>query len=232
VSSRIRGARVVGILVGRLVGIVASGPRQNLTPEECTSMSLRNPNSSRGATSDAARHARVGPLARAAAWPRGADAPSTAGAALDDVVPEPGDAGRPNGGPGALFIAVVHAIDTVHFVAASTTRGELLRQLADYTWRRGQHALWADDVARLRALLADGASEAAIAHYFAAVGQRWDAEWLVTARVGAGTLVVDVLAPEHSGATGRWTVPVARDWPTPEPCASASPPSAAVDVDR
>lgn len=101
-------------------------------------------------------------------------------AALDAVARAPDR----EGAPGELFVAVVHSADSIRFVAAATSREALVRQLAAHVWRSGQDELWADDAARVRALLARGEAEAAVEHYFATVGERWDAEWLVTARVG------------------------------------------------
>jgi hypothetical protein len=39
--------------------------------------------------------------------------------------------------------------------------------------------LWANDAARVRLLLENGAHADAIELYFALVGQRWDDEWIV-----------------------------------------------------
>src|SRR5215207_1395844 len=94
-------------------------------------------------------------------------------AALDEVVRPTGNGEPPGGGPGDLFVAVVHTADTVRLVAASSSRAELVRQLAEHVWRCGPDELWAEDAARVQALVAGGELEAAIAHYFATVGQRW-----------------------------------------------------------
>ena len=91
-------------------------------------------------------------------------------------------------GRGELLVAVVHTPDRVRLVAVSSDREELVRELADYVRRRGPNELWPDDAARLGALLDGGDAEAAIAHYFATVGQRWDAEWLVITSVGGRPL--------------------------------------------
>ena len=180
--------------------------------EERTAVSVMNLKSSRDAASDVARHALVG--------------------LLDAVVRPRGDGGEPGDGPGALFVAVVHTIDTVRFVAVSTLRAELLRQLAHYAAQRGPDALRAADADRLRALLADGEPEAAVAHYFATVGQRWDEEWLVTARVDVDALADPVLTLRRSAATGTVHLPVARERPAADPRSAAPPPSPSVLINR
>jgi hypothetical protein len=83
------------------------------------------------------------------------------------------------------FCAVVHGVDAIRFGATARSRDELTSRLADYVAERLDDQLWAGDAACVRALLADGQREAAIAAYFAAVGQRWDEEWLVTTVVDA-----------------------------------------------
>jgi len=112
--------------------------------------------------------------------------PSSVVAALDDVVRHRGDGGQPGGRLGDLLVAVVHTADAVRLVATAASRGELVRRLAGHVRRCGPDELWAGDWARARALLGGGELEAAVAHYFAKVGQRWDKEWLVTAHMLRG----------------------------------------------
>ena len=81
--------------------------------------------------------------------------------------------------PSAL-VAVVHTVDSIRFIATSTCRQELVQQMARYTSDNAPDRLWPDDSARVADLVARGAPEAAIAHYFDTVGRRWDSEWLVT----------------------------------------------------
>jgi len=78
------------------------------------------------------------------------------------------------------LVAVVHTVDSVRFVVTSTCRQELLQELSRYACENALDRLWPEDAAHVAALVAAGAPEAAIAHYFDTVGQRWDAEWLVT----------------------------------------------------
>ena len=82
-----------------------------------------------------------------------------------------------------VFIAVVHAEDGVRFTAAAGSRAEVVRRLTDYVRRHAAHALYAEHVRHVRALLARGELEGAVEVYFGLVGQRWDKEWLVTAAV-------------------------------------------------
>ena len=126
--------------------------------------------------------------------PRRAIPPSAIDVALDEVVGTGGAGAQPGGGRGDVFVAVVHTIDSICFVAASTLRDELLRQLAGYVRQRAPEALWAAGAARVHALLDAGELEAAIDHYFATVGQRWDEEWLVTGSVSGRSLATPMLA--------------------------------------
>jgi len=162
------------------------------------------------------------PLPPPAAAPRRSTAPpSNVVAALDEVVRLPRDGKQPGGGPGDLLVAVVHTVDTVRLVVASTCREELVRRLAGHAWRCGPDELWAEDAARVHALVADGELEAAIGHYFATVGRRWDKEWLVTAKVGAGALADQALALPRSRATGTVYRSTADEQRTAEPRATA-----------
>ena len=84
---------------------------------------------------------------------------------------------------GALHVAIVHSSDGVRFATAGASRAELVQRLAEYVRRRAPHVLWTDDARHVRALLARGELEAAVEVYFGRVGDRWDAEWLVTTAI-------------------------------------------------
>ena len=84
-----------------------------------------------------------------------------------------------------VYIAVVHADDTVRFATSAPTRAELAKRLAEYVRRWGDHVLRPDHAHHLRGLLLRGEWEAAVEFYFGLVGERWDEEWLVTAAVSA-----------------------------------------------
>src|SRR5215207_2019963 len=86
---------------------------------------------------------------------------------------------RPHSGTTPL-VAVVHTVDAVRFVATSACKQELVQEMARYTCENAPDRLWPEDAAHVVGLAAAGALEAAIAHYFNTVGQRWDPEWLVT----------------------------------------------------
>ncbi len=102
---------------------------------------------------------------------------SLAGAALDLVV-------RPHPA-GGCYLAVVHTADAISFRGSALDRDDLVELLADYVSTRASDRLWPRDADRVRSLLACGERDAAIASYFARVGQRWDKEWLITTVVGA-----------------------------------------------
>ena len=74
----------------------------------------------------------------------------------------------------AVYIAVVHADDTVRFATSAPTRSELAKRLAEYVRRWGDHVLRPDHAHHLRGLLMRGEWEAAVEFYFGLVGERWD----------------------------------------------------------
>ena len=74
--------------------------------------------------------------------------------------------------------AVVHGADGVRLVANSSCADALVARIAKYVCERCDHVLWPDAARETRALLDDGNMYAAIALYFARVGDRWDEERL------------------------------------------------------
>ena len=87
-----------------------------------------------------------------------------------------------------VYVAVVHTVERVRFATAAVSRAALFERLAGYVRERVDDELREDGARRVRDLLAEDELEEAVLHYFARVGERWDAEWLVTA-------VVDAAAP-------------------------------------
>jgi hypothetical protein len=78
----------------------------------------------------------------------------------------------------STLTATVYAADGVLFVAtAPSTRG-LVAQIVGYIRERCDDVLWPSAAAKVRALIETDERDAAIATYFAHVGERWDAEWL------------------------------------------------------
>lgn len=78
----------------------------------------------------------------------------------------------------AVCTAVVHAPDGVRLVVSSPDEGELVAQLVRYVGERCHHTLWPAAAREVRALIAEGRDNDAVAAYFANVGQRWDEERL------------------------------------------------------
>jgi hypothetical protein len=74
--------------------------------------------------------------------------------------------------------AVVHAEDGIRFVATADRPAELVAQLVGYIRARCEYTLWPRAAGDVRALINDSRPYAAIALYFARVGDRWDAERL------------------------------------------------------
>ena len=99
----------------------------------------------------------------------------------------------------ATFVAVVHDSDRVVFTASTLTRASLIDAIAEFVARNASVLLWAKDATRVQRLLRYGDAEAAIHHYFACVGDRWDNQWLVTSAVsGSGAVAgLDRIAPQR-----------------------------------
>lgn len=74
--------------------------------------------------------------------------------------------------------AVVHAADGIRFVAIATCSAHLATQIVEYIRTRCDDVLWPPAAREVRALMAGGKLYAAIALYFAQVGDRWDEERL------------------------------------------------------
>lgn len=86
----------------------------------------------------------------------------------------------------ALHLAVVHDVNDVRYVTAATSRAALAERLADYVRQHADNQLWPGDARLLRRLLAARQFDAAVEHYFASVGGRWDEERLVIETVEVG----------------------------------------------
>ena len=83
-----------------------------------------------------------------------------------------------------VFVSVVWAIDGPRFVAVARTEEDGLTQIARYIAEQAQWQLWPLAVRRVTALLESGDPAGAVTEYFRHVGERWEAEWLTTARLG------------------------------------------------
>lgn len=78
----------------------------------------------------------------------------------------------------APYTAVVHAADGVRFTASASSEAERSSHVLGYVCDRCDYTLWPEAAGEVRALVAAGDAEEAIAAYFLNVGERWDAEWL------------------------------------------------------
>lgn len=74
--------------------------------------------------------------------------------------------------------AVVHAADGIRFVTTAHCPSALIEQVVGYIRERSDYVLWPSAAAEVRALIDASKPYAAIATYFAHVGERWDKEWL------------------------------------------------------
>ena len=74
----------------------------------------------------------------------------------------------------------MHTAETVELIAVSSCRDAIVERLAQYVAQRAAHTLWESDAACVQSLLASNERQAAVDHYFATVGDRWDDERLVT----------------------------------------------------
>ena len=78
----------------------------------------------------------------------------------------------------STYTAIIHGADGIRFLAASQCPDELTAEVVEYIRGRCDDVLWPDNARQVRDLIDDGWPHAAIAVYFANVGERWDAERL------------------------------------------------------
>jgi hypothetical protein len=74
--------------------------------------------------------------------------------------------------------AIVRSPDGVRFTASAHSPVALAAEIVAYVRERCEYVLWPDAAAHVRALIANDEPDAAIATYFANVGERWDEERL------------------------------------------------------
>lgn len=111
------------------------------------------------------------------------------------------------------FVAVVWAVDGPRFAAVATTEEDCLAQIVRYVAKQAPWQLWPASARRVAALLADGDQTGAVTEYFGHVGERWDGEWLTTARLGldqtsrgwSGDLPLSVCAANPPAMEGTGT---------------------------
>ena len=84
-------------------------------------------------------------------------------------------------GGASLYASIVCAVDGARFVAVASSEEECLAQVASYVTEQAVGQLNPPSACRVRELLAGGDAAAAVAEYFSHTGERWEAEWLVTA---------------------------------------------------
>jgi hypothetical protein len=80
--------------------------------------------------------------------------------------------------PQSNYTATINAPDGVRFSASARTVAQLTAEIVSYIRTRCDDVLWPAVAQQVRALLDDDQADAAIALYFANVGQRWDEEQL------------------------------------------------------
>ncbi len=105
-----------------------------------------------------------------------------------NLVAQPGTSQEPGlqrDGDRSIFVAAVLGTDGMLFNAAADSEELCWFQVAAYVADRLETRLWPENVTRVRALLDIGDYAGAAALYFECVGERWDEEWLVTARIDA-----------------------------------------------
>lgn len=81
----------------------------------------------------------------------------------------------------ALYVSIVCAIDGARFAAVATSEQDCLVQVASYVAEQAVRQLTPASARRVYELLAAGDAIAAVGEYFRRAGERWEAEWLVTA---------------------------------------------------
>ena len=115
-------------------------------------------------------------------------------------------------GHATTFVSIVWAVDGPRFAAVAATEEDCLAQIARYVANQAPWQLWPPSARRVAKLLAAGDQAGAATEYFGHVGERWDEEWLTTARLGlaptsrawSGGLPLSVLAANP--AAGRATI--------------------------
>lgn len=110
-------------------------------------------------------------------------------------------------GSGVLEVAVVSGPRTVRFIAAARDRAVLEERLADYVAGNANIQLFPQDAKRVHDLLAARDYAAAVELYFAAVGRRWDPEWLLLHTVQVEEAGVDNDGVSPSKVEGRRSLP-------------------------
>ena len=87
-----------------------------------------------------------------------------------------------------ILLAAVVSPDGVRFTAAAADRASLYERLSAYVAEHAARQLWAEDAVIARLEQHRGDHQAAVTHYFASVGRRWDLEWLVVSEVSVPDL--------------------------------------------
>ena len=105
------------------------------------------------------------------------------------------------------FVSIVWAVDGPRFATVGATEEDCLAQIARYVAGQAQWQLWPPSARRVATLLAEGDHAGAITEYFVHAGERWDAEWLTTARLAS------------SRTSGAWSgvLPLPRVRPPADP---------------
>lgn len=80
-----------------------------------------------------------------------------------------------------LYVSIVCAVDGARFAAVAASEPECLAQIASYVSEQAAGQLHPPSACRVRELLAAGDPLEAVGEYFRHTGERWEAEWLVTA---------------------------------------------------
>lgn len=80
----------------------------------------------------------------------------------------------PDGGLERIHLGVVHGPGEVYMVAVGRSHQAMMCRLAEGLREDVHLQLWEEDAIRFLQLLEEGDPEAAVALYFARVGERWD----------------------------------------------------------
>lgn len=99
----------------------------------------------------------------------------------------------------SLYISIVCAVDGARFAAVGASEQACLAQVASYVAEQASGQLSSSSARRVHEHLATGDKATAVVEYFRHAGERWEAEWLVTA-----SLIQDSL----STTTWSGTVPL------------------------
>jgi hypothetical protein len=116
---------------------------------------------------------------------------------MDDAVKQPLSLAPASGCRDRWCVALVWATDGLRFLTMGPSRASILPALSMYVREQAHLKLWPEDALRVDQLMAGGALDVAIDLYFAAVGERWDEEWLQAEEIDLATNTTEAITEQN-----------------------------------